>query len=64
MIEEKFEFNYNTGNLEFNYQQDELDSYITELDESAFVVDYYVNGEAIELQKSFYELLVIYSITH
>ncbi|KKN58657.1 hypothetical protein LCGC14_0549880, partial [marine sediment metagenome] len=56
-FEEKFEMDYSTGNLEFNYLQDGLDSYISEIDESAFVVYYYDgNGRAIELNDQLYTI--------
>ncbi|KKN55254.1 hypothetical protein LCGC14_0584220, partial [marine sediment metagenome] len=56
-FEEKFEMDYSTGNLEFNYLQDGLDSYISEMDESTFIVYYYdESGRGIELSDQLYTI--------
>ncbi|KKN72007.1 hypothetical protein LCGC14_0414890, partial [marine sediment metagenome] len=56
-FEEKFEMDYSTGNLTFNYLQDGLDSYISEMDESTFIVYYYdESGRGIELSDQLYTI--------
>ncbi|MHA2338680.1 MAG: hypothetical protein ACXACX_15335 [Candidatus Hodarchaeales archaeon] len=54
-FEEKFEYDYTTGNLDFYYLQDGLDSYVSELEDSDVTIYYYdENGEAVELHGSCY----------